>query len=152
MNEQLQQALTAILNKTMQGVDTGVSFLSNQLPDVISQLLLWKMAQAGIGFSIILLVVVISSFSARWATKVFAKYNVGSSLYMRNHGNEEEKRGEIMRDEAGQLIPWAVISVTVCAFSWLALFVGGIPMLMSMIQIWLAPKIYLIEYAASLAK
>lgn len=153
MNEQLQQALTAILNKTMQGVDTGVSFLSSQMPDVISQLLMWEMAQAGIGLSIILLVVVISSFSARWATKVFAKYNEGYYLFIRNHGNEEEKkRGQIMRDEAGQLIPWAVISVAVCVFSWLALFMGGIPMLMKMIQIWLAPKIYLIEYAASLTK
>lgn len=44
MEEQLQTALAEILSRATQGIDAGTQFLSAQLPDVIQQLLLWKLA------------------------------------------------------------------------------------------------------------
>ena len=41
MNEQLQQALVAILNKTVASVEAGANFLAAEIPDVIQQLLMW---------------------------------------------------------------------------------------------------------------
>lgn len=43
MNDQLQEALASLLNTTLQGINAGQHFLSAQLPDVIHQLLVWKM-------------------------------------------------------------------------------------------------------------
>jgi hypothetical protein len=35
----LEQSLVTIINKASEGIDTGVNFLSAQLPDVVHQLL-----------------------------------------------------------------------------------------------------------------
>lgn len=40
MNEQLQQALATILNKSIEGIDAGVEFMQAELPEVIEQLLI----------------------------------------------------------------------------------------------------------------
>ena len=42
MNEQLQSALVQIIEKATTGIDASVSFLSSEMPDVISQLIMWK--------------------------------------------------------------------------------------------------------------
>lgn len=152
MNEQLQQALTAILNKTMSGVDAGVNFLSAEIPDVIHQLLLWKMAQASIGLFLIVVFFSVSVVCSLKGLKVVAKYNEGSDLYVSNHGNDDEKRGKAMRAEADRKMPFAIISFIACGISLFALLFVGTSFLMTIVQIWIAPKIYLIEYAASLAK
>jgi len=39
----LKQALAQILNKATSGIEKSVDFLNAQLPEVIEQLLLWKM-------------------------------------------------------------------------------------------------------------
>lgn len=152
MNEQLQQALTAILNKTMSGVDAGVNFLSAEIPDVIHQLLMWEMAQAGIGLFLILLVFTASVFATKKGLKVLARYNEGTDLYLNNHGNDDEKRGKAIRAEADRKMPLAIISFIICAISSVLLVIVGTSSLMTLVKIWIAPKIYLIEYAASLAK
>ena len=38
MNDKLQEALVEIINKATTGIDNTVSFLSDQLPDVVQQL------------------------------------------------------------------------------------------------------------------
>lgn len=132
MNEQLQQALTAILNKTMQGVDAGVSFLSAEIPDVIHQLLLWQMAKASVLF-ILCSLAMVGWLSFLPLVKRLYKAEKDRSVY-----NNKE-------------VPWMVWISTgfiVCLF----FGTGALKNLMDMLQIWIAPKIYLIEYAASLAK
>jgi hypothetical protein len=50
MNDQLQQALLAILNATTSTVASGVNFLQAQLPDVIQQLLIWHAVESLVWF------------------------------------------------------------------------------------------------------
>ena len=38
----LTQALLPFIDKAQQGLDKGIPFLSEQIPDIIQQLLLWK--------------------------------------------------------------------------------------------------------------
>lgn len=128
MNEQLQQALTAILNKTMTGVDAGVSFLSAEIPDVIHQLLLWKASMSALSMIACLVVcfVIYKINSFQW--KVLKKW-------------KEEREDFIDHPELAInlfQIMWLFPVLALFSLDWL--------------QIWLAPKIYLIEYAASLAK
>ncbi|MNO83636.1 hypothetical protein D3C76_749540 [compost metagenome] len=151
MNEQLQQALTAILNKTMSGVDAGVNFLSAEIPDVIHQLLLWKMVSSGIGFLLITACVVIFTILAVRGIRVLTQHSAASNLYVRNTGEIEKQARETM-DALSHKIPLAVISIGASLLSWIVFLAGGLPLGLQMLKIWIAPKIYLIEYAASLAK
>ena len=48
MNEQLQDALANLLSKTISGIDAGVAFMQAELPDVIMQLLTWKLSISAI--------------------------------------------------------------------------------------------------------
>ena len=129
MNEQLQQALTAILNKTMQGVDAGASFLSDQLPDVIHQLLVYKAASSAIEIVFLLL------------------FLVGHVLFWRYYMKTEN---EFWKDGYGPAAPTIVVGIVGGLLS--VIFVIAIIVdIQIIVQIWLAPKIYLIEYAAKLA-
>lgn len=132
MNESLQQALAGILNKTMAGVEAGVSFLSSELPDVIQQLLVWKLAQSsvllGLGISF-------------W---VFAAYLLRKGL---KNMKEEGEKTWTNRQEYRYVAPY-IISAFAVSIGFVMSMVNGATAL----QIWLAPKIYLIEYAASLAR
>lgn len=129
MNEQLQQALASILGKTMQGVEAGVSFLSTEIPDVIHQLLLFKLVWSAI-IAVILVTTCFFLISKGWKVSKKANEEVSSS----NKG-----------------FPWFVYGA-VCVLPSVIMFFVILGSLKNVIQIWLAPKIYLIEYAASLAK
>lgn len=143
MNEELQKALTAIINKTLAGIDAGTAFLQAELPDVIQQLLLWKLAEALILVATGLVVLAISAWVARVNfRKVKVNPNGGA------HGNIKPT---LVYNEDGDIHPGIVaygvvqVFVAVCALAWLSYTLTAV-------QIFIAPKIYLIEYAASLAK
>lgn len=132
MNDQMQQALAAILNKTMSGIEAGTSFLQAELPDVIHQLLAWKLASSML--SVLIGIVVLF---------VYWRF---IQAYMK------AERNSTLKD--------AHCDPTVPAF--VSLVIGGCASVVSFIvilsdgftalQIALAPKVYLIEYASSLAK
>lgn len=127
MNEQLQQALAAIMSQAAAGVEAGAAFLQTELPDVIQQLLLWKACASAISMLGFLAV-------------LFAIYKV-NALQLRWWFKDGEDRDFIDHPQLianlGQAL-WIVPLTGLWSLDWL--------------QIWLAPKIYLIEYAASLAK
>lgn len=129
MNEQLQQALAAMLNKGVQGVEASVGFLQAEIPDVIYQLLLWKAASGLFWFaflSVLIAIIMIKGFRvAKASNDASDQYNKGFAFF-------------IYGMAAG--IPSFFMSL------------GALKGLSTAAQIWLAPKIYLIEYAASLAK
>ncbi|MGY2429611.1 hypothetical protein [Pseudomonas tolaasii] len=132
MNEQLQQALLAILNKAMSGVEAGVSFLSAEIPDVIHQLLLWKIVSSSLltllGFCLL-----------------FASHRLIRRA-LRIQAEEAAKGWALQRGE---------LYVATYILGGISGLVGSIMSIgngLNALQIWIAPKIYLIEYAASLAK
>lgn len=132
MNEKLQESLSQILDTTLNGVD----FLKSELPDVIHQLLMWKMAESLVMCVFGLLMFV---FGGLYLWK-----NIG-------RGVETDKgfKRTMTHDEDGDLTEWfplaavpvLVVIITVCT-----------PLNITWLQIWLAPKVYLIEYAAQLTK
>lgn len=132
MNDQMQQALVAILNKTMSGVEAGTSFLQAELPDVIHQLLAWKLASCLLATLISIIVI----FSYWRFIRAFMKSESGSTL--------KDSWGE----PTGPAFAGLAIGGGASVFSLIVILFDGFTAL----QIALAPKVYLIEYAASLAK
>lgn len=133
MKPQLDKAVASLIQKSLDSFEKGATFLSEQLPEVVSQLLMWKFTQsliyALIGLATLLVMVGMPLLAIWWYTR-----QVKRSRYE----SDEETVG------AGFLV-------------WLALELCMIPIVVSTLnftwlQIWIAPKVFLIEYAARLIK
>jgi len=127
MNEQLQEALAELLGKANNGIDTAGDFLASELPDVIQQLLMWH----GVKSFIISLICILTPFIIY---KISVK--IARLTWMADGGD-----------------PWGYPHVIVPTG-----VIGGIALVactaninLTWLQIWIAPKVWLIEYAASLA-
>ena len=122
MNEELQKALAALLAKTTSAAEAGASFLQAELPEVIQQLLMWKAVESGVHF----LLAAIATGLLVWGAKRFWQWCRAEDSYMES----------LVMLPAIAASVFAVIAMS--SLDWL--------------QILIAPKVYLIEYAASLAK
>lgn len=116
-------ALEHLINKVVSGIDQTTQFLSDQIPDVIHQLLLYTLVKDAIVLGIAVTFVLASTLGAWWAFS-------------------NRRQDSVERFFAGMI--WVIGN----AISVAVLIAFGIDLL----KVWLAPKIWLIEYAASLAK
>ena len=137
MNEQLQQAINQLINMSLVAIDKGATFLSGQIPDVIQQLLLWKAWESflhffivGIVLSIVIVYANIKQFNY-WMQETTDKDG-----YKRKRINENYS--VIALFNTVQSIWVFILPQAICNLTWL--------------QIWVAPKIYLIEYAMEFIK
>lgn len=144
MKPQLNEAVASLVQKSLDSFEKGATFLSEQLPEVVSQLLMWKFTQsliyALIGLATLLVMVGIPLFAIWWCTR---------QVKCSRHASDEETvlRWDVLDAETvgAGLVGWLVlmlcmipIAVSTLNFTWL--------------QIWIAPKVFLIEYAARLIK
>ena len=150
MNEQLQKALVELIGKASNGIDASASFLSAEIPDVIHQLLLWYAAKSAIEFFV---GVIILAFGV----KIF-NMKIGMSKDSAKKDYEDGKRwtrycglNEITSTEydAIMMMPdyWKAKALGV-----FAAMIGSLWVNIDWLQIWIAPKIWLIEYASQLTK
>lgn len=125
MNEQANKILVDLLQKASSGIDAAVSFSQAQLPDIIRQLMAWKAAAYALNviFALLLLIGCIVAF--RKGLKWFESYD---------------------KDVLGLFaLMFSSVGVVLAGFVIMDNISSGI-------QLWLAPKIWVIEYAASLVK
>lgn len=123
MDKQLQQAVAALIEKSLKAFESGADFMAAQLPDVVQQLLMWHMALSATKAAaavLLFVVLVIATFKGYKVAKAYERmYDAWFLLAM------------------GSTIGWIIGGFTTTALwnlTWL--------------QIWVAPKIFLIEYAA----
>lgn len=142
MNEELKalavQALTEVLDTAIQVKDFAVE----QAPDVIKQLLAWHFTMSIIGFATAFVFLAIAFGFALY-------FNVKRPFPDSRSTEEEDKRGTNPRD-----IEWNNRGAAIIA-SLIGLFIAGISLVETewiWLKILVAPKLYLIEYAASLVK
>ncbi len=127
MNEQANKILADLLQKASNGIDAAVSFSQAQIPDVVHQLLVWNFA-VSIIFSLL-----------GSALFVAAQYAVWRGIkYLR-----KQWEGDDIIDHP-EVIPMVMAwFLTLSPLVWVDL---------AWLKIWLAPKLYLIEYASHLLK
>ena len=131
MNDDLQKALAEILNKTAQGVEAGVGFLQRELPEVVQQVLIWHGVKSAVYFTSSVLLAVMLALLAK---KMWGHGRAYKNSDYYDDGREQRfVASGVAAVASGGAIASAVYNIT-----WL--------------QILLAPKLYLIEYAASLVK
>jgi hypothetical protein len=131
MNEQLSIALATILEKALAAAQTGGQFLSEQLPDVIQQLLLFKAIESAVVCAIGL------AICAAIAVAGYRLWKAGVAIPYNKYDNDG-REGRMIIGCAMQIAAGVIASCILTHMTWL--------------QIWLAPKVYLLEYAAQLVK
>ena len=131
MNEILSTSINEILQRVLTGVDSTVAFLSEEIPDVIMQLLYWNATEGAILslLGIVLLIVCYQCVKpSRWV----------SGVMLNSRGDDLCTKGGVSLFTG---IGTGILGVV--------LFVSNI---LTPIQIWIAPKVWLLEYASTLTK
>lgn len=129
----LEKSLVTILDKTIAGVEQGVAFLSTEIPDVIRQLLMWHGIKNLIYFFVAM------------ACIVPAVYFAKKSVYVTRVDGFEWFDDCDPTKEGMTAIFWSIIAA--CMIIPIIIFLN-----IEWLQIWIAPKVWLIEYASSLVK
>ena len=150
MNEHLQKALAELIGKASSGIDASVSLLSAEIPDVIHQLLLWYAARSAIEFFV---GVIILAFGV----KIFnMKIGVSKDSAKKDY---EDGKGWTRYYSSAKITSTEYDAIMMMPDYWKAKVFGVFVAMIGMIwvnidwlQIWIAPKIWLIEYASQLAK
>lgn len=128
MNEQLQGAVAQILDRAISGIDSSVDFMQAELPDVIEQLLMWYSVKGAI---LTLVGVAILFVMLRVDYKSFKKIDSDDSM-----------------DGLDMVMYYGLLG----SVARLLYFIPIMMINLEWLQIWIAPKIWLMEYAASLVK
>lgn len=131
MEDKANQALEQLLDRAISGVDQAVEFSQAQIPDVVEQLLMWHATESAIFMVLGLLLVIVPPIASGL---IYRKLN---------------KQG-IVDDEEEHLAYFGASFMI-----WLLPLIGGLFMIfgnLDWLQILIAPKLYLLEYAADLVK
>lgn len=138
MNEEAQKILMDLLKKATNGIDSAVAFSQQQIPDVINQLPVWNVVSSiiyqvtSLAFIFVVSFIAVKLVRARHEKKPWTRER---SIDM---ASESYILAIFVTTIGGGLIVIVAITTFFNNFDWL--------------KIWLAPKLYLIEYAASLVK
>lgn len=128
MNEQLQQAVQKLIDKGLSGIDSSIDFLQQEIPDFVMQLLMWH----GV-YNFLMMVFSILTIVA-W---VLAE----RKLYHKLSGMELTTPDWIIGyGLLGSLVRALPFGFVLSNFN------------LEWLKIWLAPKVWLVEYSASLVK
>jgi hypothetical protein len=138
MNEQLQTAVATLIEKSLKAFESGADFMAAEIPDVVHQLLLWHATMSAIkmGAWVLTIIVIIGGNIYQykwWNTKV----------EWRSYGGETRTGTRFERNDSPAMmnmfqILWVIPLGALFNLEWL--------------QIWVAPKVWLIEYAARMVK
>ncbi|EFH7123039.1 TPA: hypothetical protein ORZ02_003931 [Escherichia coli] len=149
MQEEANKILVDLLKKASDGIDSAIAFSQAQIPDVVHQLLVWNMVD-----SLIKTLIAISTIPlVIWfMKKQYQKVEIGK---FDNEGWSWEKGKpkykQTMIWESNGEISFLILPLAAVFVLWVS-FIIAVVTNMTWLKIWLAPKLYLIEYAASLIK
>ena len=145
MSEKLENALADAIEKANSGIDAATDFVLSELPEVIQQALTWHAAKGVIVSFIWLLIGLVSLCFTRWSLK---HWNAMNEAFKNKEDIAFLTSGKVLTSDLYDLraAPF-VISLIVPAVSFIAICCEMI----EVAKILIAPKLWLIEYAAKLA-
>ena len=153
MNDVLQKSLAEIITQASAGMSAGIGFLKEEIPDVVQQFLLWKMSWAVVVFIASLAVAITAAMIVKKCLNAARQADIE---YMTAVDDEVSGRYKAKLQVAEDRknfwgFPGAFLIIVLTVVGICFLFIAFFQ-LHPIFQIWLAPKIYLIEYAATILK
>ena len=133
MEEKLQLAISDLLEKSIRAMEAGGEFLGEQIPDAVYQLLLWHGVKSGIYCVIGILLVVITV----WINKK-------QFMFIKEKKEQDYQNWcEYLNNSPALMLNLFQLFLLIPIICFLNI---------EWLQIWLAPKVWLIEYGAKLIK
>ena len=131
MNEQLSNALVNLITQVTSGAEEAGKFLIAETPEVVRQILTWYLAE-----SVIYCLVGVVMFILSW--KVYKHISIKPEEHESNFYWETPKNPDF---------PFVIAVCTLIMVNTFQFMLWDLTWL----KIWIAPKLWLIEYAAVLA-
>lgn len=149
MNDQTKKILIDLLQKASDGINSAVSFSKAQIPDVVHQLLVWNFVQSMVATVICLITIPIVVWFCIWQSRRVQCGVIGEDGYSWEKGKPKYKV-TLAWCADGDLNPAVMFlaAIVVVWFGWVVTVLSNPVWL----QIWLSPKLYIIQYAAQLIK
>lgn len=144
VSDKAQQVLVTLLEKAVVGIDAAVSFSQAQIPDVIQQLLMWNLVQSVLQT---ILIVILAYPVYRFVVQQVKKTQIGV-VEVGHKSGEPLYKTNLVWDSEGDVHP-GVLIVGLLVITYGAFAFATLTNLV-WLKIWIAPKLYLIEYAAHL--
>jgi len=145
----LEDALVEIINKDNNGIDSATDFLSAEIPDVIHQLLLWH----GIYSFTLFLVSVVIVLSAPYQVKKIKslipekiKEGDDDNWFWHDSNRSYKPLGFSVKQTEAAFVFW----IAVCVVSLIQVTLVVKLLNLEWLKIWIAPKVWLLEYASNL--
>lgn len=135
MNNELENTANEALRAIIDNAAAAKDFILAELPEVVQQLLMWKVAESliwcimGIIYAGIFLTIFIKGW--RYIVKAFKDGSFEHGGYLCENNLEP--------------VPWIITVSSLFPLAFSPLFFD-----LAWLQIWIAPKVYLLEYAAKL--
>lgn len=145
MNEKAEQAIAKILKQAAEGIDNAAMFGQQHLPDVVQQLLTWHLVHSlilfGAGLALIVLAAVGIRCAEAYKQRALQDYKDGEAWTRFRPGSE-------LTSTEFDMVAGHCFHFLAC----LPAVVGLIMLFANLewLQILVAPKLYVLEYAASL--
>ena len=143
--------LLTLIEKTGSAIETGVNFLSEQIPDVLRQLLMYNLIVSLIwcvfGLAVMCLGIWMIKSAFKATDKMHAEYEKKLTEWEEKSKDTKYYNPRPPEREEEFLAP-------MCIFGTIIILVGSLLVIFHMdwLKIWIAPKTYLLEYAADLYK
>lgn len=132
----MNETLKPFIEKALSTIDSTQNFLEAQIPEVITQLLLWHGVYNLIIFITSTIMIIMAIVMVSKLLKDLVNLEV-KWIYTKQNGYED------LNVEG-----FLAIVKAICIF--LLLLLGILNLNLIWLQIWIAPKVFLIEYAATL--
>jgi hypothetical protein len=135
-SEQAERLLKVIAD----GMEEGKEFVVGQAPDVVQELILWGRVTSVCWVSLMLLLAAVCFLVFRWFKR-------------RWDGLPEKERWQSANTYSSSLYPhdYGVGWVVALSVGWVWVLTAVI-MAIESLQVWLAPKVYVVEYLADVVK
>ena len=127
----LDSAVALLIDKVVTGLDSSVTFMEAQLPEYIMQLLLWHALYSGLIWGVCLILVVLA---VTWVCRLDYASLITTS----------ERHYYKVWDIKVYLAVW---TSGISALLFVSLFINT-----AWLKIWIAPKVWLVDYPACLIK
>jgi hypothetical protein len=139
MGDKLENALAEAIEKANSGIDAATEFVMSELPKVIQQALTWYAVESFIFFCIGLIMLACSYKVVKTQYGVIYKKGEGLTSFAKDNYDMLSMPGFLF------IVSSSVLDVLclIASISWILDF--------TWLKIWIAPKLWLIEYAAKLA-
>lgn len=161
VKEKASDMLLNMVNVTIQTMSDVVEFGKQQIPEVIHQLLMWKAVESFIGFAVNLTFVIVGILLiTRWGSyvgKIMADRRVkarqdfeeGAAWTRYSYGSSCTSTAYDFVMNGSIFIRWIIVGIGVII---LMSSLQNLSQALDWLKIIIAPKVYLIEYAAELVK